>query len=334
MLVLVTGGGGFVGQPPGPRVSWPGATASAASCAGPAIPEGLAGLPVEIVVGDVTRPASLAGGPRRASTRSTTWRRGSRPCREREMLRDERARHLQPGGGRLRRPDASRGSSTARAWRSAGRATGRPAVTEAAPYRPVTWYGALEGARRADRARVGGAGAARRRRPPARRVRPSGSRAPLRLPDASSKGVRPLLGPQPKTYSWVLRGRPGRRARRASAAIPARSGGPSSRPTRRRPPWSGSSTSRSRPSGVGRARVRLPVSLVRVLAGRGRPPRAGDRHARDADARQGERARADGLGLLGRMPRRETLGWRARTPLESGVPGRPRWYREQGWHLT
>ena len=325
MLVLVTGGGGFVGHHLVRRLL---AGGDRVRCLlrRPGIPEGLAGLPVEVVVGDVTRPATLPAAlegveeVHHLAARLTA-------LSEREMY-ETNAR------GTYNLVAASCAVPTLRRFvhcsslAVSGPSDGTAGVTEACTYRPVTWYGASKAL--AERIVLASA----ERGLPAVVVRPPVVYGPrdrglLSVFQTLSKGVRPLLGPQPKTYSWV------HGADLADALV----------------------TLGRHPDALGRAwfaaheetatlerfldlalkalgrrarTVRLPVSFVRILAG------AADLCAQASGTpAMLTRDKVNELAPMAWVCRTDAaaseLGWRARTPLEVGVPETARWYREQGW---
>lgn len=325
MLVLVTGGGGFVGHHVVRRLL---AEGDRVRCLlrRPGVPEGLAGLPVEVVVGDVTRPETL-----RAALEGVEE---VHHLAARLTARSEREMFETNARGTWNLVAAACASPSLRRFvhcsslAVSGPSDGTAGVTEDAPYRPVTWYGASK----ALAERVVLASAAKGL--PAVVVRPPivygpRDRGLLSVFQTLSKGVRPLLGPQPKTYSWVhgadladalvVLGRHPEAAGRVWFAAHER--------TATLEQFLDLAL-----AALGRRAhtVRLPVSLVRLLAGAsdllvqltGTPGML----TRDKVNELSPRAWVCATDAATR-----TLGWRARTPLEEGVGETARWYREHGW---
>lgn len=325
MLVLVTGGGGFVGHHLVRRLL---AEGDRVRCLlrRPSVPAGLAGLPVEIVVGDVTRPASLPAALEgveevvHLAARLTA-------TSEREMF-ETNAR------GTWHLVAAACATPTLRRFvhcsslAVSGPSDGSTGVLEDAPYRPLTWYGASKSLAE----RIVLASAAKGL--PAVVVRPPivygpRDRGLLSVFQALSKGIRPLLGPQPKTYSWV------HGADLADALVRiGRHPGALGRA------WFAAHEETATLerfldlalSALGRTArtLRLPISLVRLLAG------ASDLLVQVTGApgmltRDKVNELAPMAWVCGTDAASSVLGWRARTPLAQGVPETARWYREQGW---
>lgn len=325
MLVLVTGGGGFVGHHLVRRLL---AEGDRVRCLlrRPGVPAGLEGLPVEVVVGDVTRPASLP--PALEGVEEVVH------LAARLTAKSEREMFQTNARGTWHLVAAASAVPTLRRFVHCsslavnGPSDGMRGVAEDAPYRPLTWYGASK----ALAERIVLASAAKGL--PAVVVRPPivygpRDRGLLSVFQALSKGVRPLLGPQPKTYSWV------HGADLADALV--RIG--------RHPAALGRAWFAAHAQAAtleqfldlalsalgGRARtLRLPVSLVRLLAG------ASDLLAQVTGTpgmltRDKVNELAPMAWVCGTEAAAHTLGWRARIPLEEGVPETARWYREHGW---
>ncbi len=325
MLVLVTGGGGFVGHHLVRRLLSEG---DRVRCLlrRPGLPEGLSGMPVEVVVGDVTRPDSLAAALEGVEE--------VHHLAARLTARSEREMFETNARGTWNLVEAACAAPTLRRFvhcsslAVVGPSDGTTGVAEDAPYRPLTWYGASK----ALAERIVLASAARGL--PAVVVRPPivygpRDRGLLSVFQALARGIRPLLGPQPKTYSWV------HGADLADALVTLG----------RHPRALGRVWFAAHPeagtlerfldlalSALGRrARtLRLPESLVRLLAG------ASDLLVQ-VTGTPGMLTR-DKVNELAPMAwvcsadaAARTLGWRAGTSLEAGVPETARWYRDQGW---
>ncbi len=325
MLVLVTGGGGFVGHHVVRRLL---AEGDRVRCLlrRPGVPEGLRGLPVEVVVGDVTRPDSLPAallGVEEVVHLAARLTAAS----EREMF-ETNAR------GTYHLVAAACSTPTVRRFvhcsslAVCGPSDGGAGVAEDGPYRPVTWYGASKAL--SERIVLASAGKGL----PAVVVRPPivygpRDRGLLSVFQALSKGFRPLLGAQPKVYSWVFG------PDLADALLHVG----------RHPEALGRVWFAAHPepatlerfldlalAALGRSArtLRLPVSFVRLLAGAsdllvqltGQPGML----TRDKVHELAPRAWVCATDRVTR-----TLGWRAATSLGEGVPETVRWYREHGW---
>ena len=203
MRVLLTGGHGFVGSHLVRRLL---AEGDEVRCLvrRRGVPPALAGLPVETVVGGRDRADEPPLGARRAWTRSITWRPGSRVPDAGRHVPYERAAGRDTSSRPRPAAAVSRASSTARRLAVAAPRTGSRPQTEAGPCRPVTWYGASR--------RPSPSGSSSRTRDAGCRSRSCGRRSSTaraigacsRCSKPSPAGWKPLLGPQPKWYSWVF----------------------------------------------------------------------------------------------------------------------------------
>lgn len=164
----------------------------------PGVPEALAGLDVECVPGDVTRPADLV---RAVADVDEVYHLAARLTArsEREMLETN-------GRGTRHLVDAARRAGVRRFVHVSSLAVAGPGDaaaprTEARDGAPVTWYGRSKAL--AERVVRGAAGPM-----PFTIVRPPVVYGPrdrglLSMFQTVAKGIRPLLGRQPKHYSWV-----------------------------------------------------------------------------------------------------------------------------------
>jgi len=200
MRVLLTGGHGFVGSHLVRRLL---AEGDQVRCLvrRPGVPPALAGLPVETVVGDVTKPRSL---PSALEGVEEVYHLAARlsALTEADMFRTN------AGGTRHLVEAAARRGGLARfvhcsSLAVAGPSDGVRPQTEAGPCRPVTWYGASKALAERIVLAYGERGL------PVTVVRPPSVYGPrdrglLSVFQAVARGWKPLLGPQPKRYSWVF----------------------------------------------------------------------------------------------------------------------------------
>jgi nucleoside-diphosphate-sugar epimerase len=324
--VLLTGGHGFIGSHlvrlllrEGDRVR------CLVRRAG--VPDSLAGLPVEVVPGDVTRPETLERAlegveeVHHLAGRLTSLTR-------REMVHTNVRGTWNLAAAALRAGTVRRFVHCSSLAVSGPTPDGCPATTEDAVPNPVTWYGASK----AESERV--VRAVGERGLPFTVVRPPvvyGPRDKALLPlfRLAAAGLRPALGRPGKRYSWVygpdlaeaflrLARSPGAQGRTYFA------GHPEEAPAERFVERAAAAAGRR---GV---EVRLPESLLSLVA-----------HVSDSVAQVTGRP-----AMLTRDKMHELVpsawvcdssaaerdaGWRARTGIEDGVRETMRWYVEAGW---
>jgi nucleoside-diphosphate-sugar epimerase len=325
MFVLVTGGHGFVGSNVVARLL---ARGDRVRCLvrGGASPEALAGLDVEVVRGDVTRPetlpAALAGVEEvhHLAARVTA-------------LSEAEMRETNVGGTR-HLAEAALAAGTVRRFVlcSSQAVTGPsglgPALTEAAPPRPGTWYGRSKADAERALQEVGERGL------PYTVARPSSVYGPrdrglLPVFRTVARGVLPMLGQQPKLYSWAY-GEDVGEAMVALARSERAEGGTYFVAHPEPATMEEFLTVVARALGRRGVRVRVPDALLRSLA-------YGADLVAQATGRPGmlTRDKVNDLVPRGWVCRVDALerdtGFRARTPLEAGVAATVAWYRAQGW---
>lgn len=196
MRVLVTGGHGFVGSHVVDRLL---AGGDRVRCLlrRPGLPETLAGKDVEVVRGDV-RDASAAARALRGVDEVYHLAALTRSLTRRAML------ETNLGGTRTLLAALARARPSGRfllcsSLAAAGPAPGGRWLDEAAPCRPVTWYG--ESKRLAEEATRAAGIAATIVRPPA--VYGPRDRDFLPVFQAAARGLRPALGERPSRYHFV-----------------------------------------------------------------------------------------------------------------------------------
>jgi len=323
--VLVTGGHGFVGSHLVRRLL---AEGDRVRCLvrREGVPEHLAGLPVELAVGDVTRPDTLA---RAVDGMDEVFHLAARltALTERDMFRTN-------GGGTRHLVDATaRAGGVARfvhcsSLAVAGPSEGDAPRTEGSDGAPVTWYGASKAlAERVVRGRAGTGLAYTIVRPPV--VYGPRDRGLLSLFQSVAKGLQPLLGTQPKHYSWVY----GPDLADALVVLG------------RHPATVGRTYYACHPEvttmeafldlvagAIGRRglRLRLPDSLVRLVArvsdlvaqGTGTPAMLTVDKTHEIEPR---------AWVCSPAAAARDVGWRATTPVDVGVPATVAWLREARW---
>jgi 2-alkyl-3-oxoalkanoate reductase len=325
MRTLVTGGHGFVGSHVVRRLL---AEGGLVRCLvrGDAVPASLEGLGVELAVGDLLRPASLARaleGVDEVFHLAARLTARTRAEMDRTNVGGTRALldAVVAAGGVRRFVHCSSISV-------AGPCAPAAAHAEAGDHRPVTWYGASKAAAE----RVVASFAARGL--PTTVVRPSAVYGPrdrgmLSVFRLACRGLAPLVGAQPKTYSWVygpdladalvvLGRHPVSVGRLYYAAHPE---------VTTMEDFVGAI---ARACGRGSRRFVAPDSFVRLAA-------------RVADLV----AQATGTASMLTLDKTNELlasrwvcdagaatrdtGWVATTPIAVGVPATVRWYREHSW---
>jgi nucleoside-diphosphate-sugar epimerase len=325
MLVLVTGGHGFVGSSVVRRLL---AGGDRVRCLvrSAGVPESLEGLGVEIVRGDVTRaetlPAALAGvgEVHHLAARVTA-------------LSEAQMRATNVTGTRLLAEAALAARTVSRFVLCSSQAvTGPsgfgPALDEAAPPNPGTWYGRSKADAEEALARVGARGL------PFTIARPSSiygprDRALLPIFRAIARGVLPILGPQPKRHSWIY----GEDVGEAMVVL-ARSEKTLGRTYFVAHPEPATMEvflgTAARALGRRGVRIRIPDALLRSLA-------YGADLVAQATGRPGMLTRDKVHDLVPRGwvccvdAAERDAGFRARTSLEEGIPATVAWYREHGW---
>jgi nucleoside-diphosphate-sugar epimerase len=324
-VVLVTGGPGFIGSHLVRRLV---ARGDRVRCLvrRPGVPESLQGLPVETVPGDVTRPASLRAACEGVEEVFHLAARLTSRTR-REMFETNAL-------GTRRLLDAAWASGPVRrfVYCSSLAVTGPSGAgdchTEDAPHAPLTAYGASKalGERIVHAFRERGM-ATTIVRPPV--VYGPRDRGLLQVFQAAARGWKPLLGPQPKRYSWVY----GDDLAEALVVLG------------RAPAAVGRTYFAAHPevttlehfldlataaSGRRGRTIAVPEALLSLAAA------ASDLVAQ-ATGRPGMLTR-DKMNEI--VPRGWTCSpaaaerdaaWRARTPLSEGIPATVAWYREHGW---
>lgn len=323
--VLVTGGHGFVGSHLVRRLL---AGGDRVRCLvrRDGVPEHLTGLPVEVVVGDVTRPDSLA---RAVDGVDEVYHLAARltAMTERDMLRTN-------GGGTRHLVDAAvRAGGVARFVHCSSLAVAGPsddgvARTEASDGRPVTWYGTSKAlAERVVRGRTAPGLAYTIVRPPV--VYGPRDRGLLSLFQAVAKGLQPLLGAQPKHYSWVygpdladalvvLGRHPATVGRTYYACHPEVT------------TMAAFLDATARAVGRRGLRLTLPDSLVRLVAtvsdvvaqATGTPAMLTVDKTHEIEPR---------AWVCSPAAAARDAGWRATTSIEAGIPATVAWLREAGW---
>ena len=285
--ILVTGASGFVGSHLVPRCSTPATESSRSSATRTAAATGRgAGSPpaqrdaVETRIGDVTRPATLAGGPRRR-------RRGPPPRRHPARLR----RRRDPPAGQ-HRGDAERAPGRARGRASAGSSTsGAMGVVDDPDLHYASSKAKAIALVRDERARLDGP---RRRRSCSGRATGSStsSRAWSGCRRASSRSPAPARRGSSRWRSTTSRGRrsTSRRRRRRSGASTCSAGRATGRTAR-------SSRRSCAGWGSGGLLVPMPVPLIRLVAGSAELVRLPFPVATD----QLRQLKLDNVGPLGRV---------------------------------
>ena len=326
MLALVTGAPGFVGHHlvreligRGDRVR--------CLVRRPGLPDALAGLDVEIVLGDVTRPETLR---RAVDGVAEIYHLAARlsATHERQMLETNAlgTRHVL---------DAALGSKdlvrfvhcSSLAVTGPCRADAQP-VVESTPPAPVSWYGRSKAL--AERAVAAFADAGM----PTTIVRPPVVYGPrdrglLSVFQAVAKGLRPLLGREPKSYSWIY-GPDLAQALVVLGRHPATVGRTYFVSHAEATPMETFLEFAAVALGRRGIPLRLPESLIALLAG------VSDLAAQ-VTGRPGmlTRDKVNELRPAAWVCSSEAAaldtGWRASTPLALGVTTTARWYREQGW---
>lgn len=326
MLVLVTGGHGFVGSHLVRRLLQEG---DRVRCLvrKPGTPASLSGLEVDCRVGDVTRPETLE---KAVEGVDEVYHLAAKltASSEAEMLRTNASgtRHLVEAAARTGRVNRFVHCSSLAV---VGPSPLSGSLAEGAPWAPVTWYGASKAlAERIVRS------VAPARSLPYTIVRPPvvygpNDRGLLSVFRAVAGGVRPLLGAQPKRYSWIY----GPDLADALVTLGRHEA------TKGKTYFAAHETP---------ATMEVFLDLVAKAVGRpGRAVRAPDSLLRLAASLLDVAAQATGKpGMLTRdkvnelVPRAwvcctdaasRDVGWRATTPLEVGIPATVRWYGEQGW---
>ena len=323
--VLVTGGHGFVGSHLVRRLL---AEGDRVRCLvrRDGVPDNLMDLPVELAVGDVTRPETLV---RAVDGVDEVYHLAARltAMSEAEMLRTN-------GGGTRHLVDAvARAGGVARfvhcsSLAVAGPCEGAAPRTEASDGRPVTWYGASKAlAERVVRGRAGPGLAYTIVRPPV--VYGPRDRGLLSLFQTVARGLQPLLGRQPKHYSWVygpdladalvvLGRHPATVGRSYYACHPEVT------------TMEAFVDTVARATGRRGVRLTLPDSLVRLLArvsdvvaqASGSPAMLTVDKTHELEAR---------AWVCSPEAAARDAGWRAATPIERGVPATVAWLRKAGW---
>ncbi len=325
-LALVTGAPGFVG---GHLVRELLGRGTRVRClvrrAG--VPEALAGLDVELVEGDVTKPSTLAAA---VAGVDEVYHLAARltAIRERDML-ETNVR------GTRNLLEAARASSrlarfvhcSSLAVAGPCGADGRP-VVESTPCGPVTWYGRSKAL--AERAVLAFAAAGM----PVTIVRPPVVYGPrdrglLSVFQSVSRGVRPVLGRRPKSYSWVY-GPDLAEALVVLGRHPATVGRTYFAGHERAAPMEEFLDAVASALGRRTFALRVPESTVALLA------TASDLLAQATGSpgmltRDKVHELRPTAWVCSSEAAARDVGWRATTPLAEGVGATVRWYREAGW---
>lgn len=326
MLALVTGAPGFVGSHlvrelvgRGDRVR--------CLVRRPGTPAALAGLDVELVEGDVTRPETLA---RAVAGVNEVYHLAARltAMRERDMFETNAL-------GTRRLLEAAYGSRDLVRFVhcSSLAATGpcgpdRRPVDETTPPNPVTWYGRSKAL--AERA----VGVFTRAGMPTTIIRPPVVYGPrdrglLSVFQAVAKGIRPLLGRAPKSYSWIY-GPDLAHALVVLGRHPSTVGGTYFAGHADATPMDAFLDAAGRALGRRGVSLRLAESTIALLA------TASDVVAQATGSpgmltRDKVHELEPAAWVCSSEAAARDAGWRAPTALETGVAATARWYRDEGW---
>jgi len=326
VLALVTGAPGFVG---GHLVRELIGRGSRVRClvrrAG--VPEALAGLDVELVVGDVTRPSTLSAA---VAGVDEVYHLAARltALRERDML-ETNVR------GTRNLLDAARTSDRlARFVHCSSLAVAGPCLADGHPVleshrpAPVTWYGRSKAL--AERAVVAFSAVGM----PVTIVRPPivygpRDRGLLSVFQAIARGLKPVLGRRPKSYSWIY-GPDLARALVELGRHPATVGRTYFAGHEVAAPMEEFLEAAATALGRRTITVRMPESAVALLA------TASDLVAQATGApgmltRDKINELRPAAWVCSSDAAARDTGWRATTPLSEGVGVTARWYRDAGW---
>ena len=323
--VLVTGGHGFVGSHLVRRLLASGSTVRCLVRAG-GLPESLRGLPVQVVQGDLTRAETL--GPALIGIEEVFHLAARLTAASRREMFETNA----TGTRRLLEATSAAGTVERFVYCSTLAVCGASglgaATTEEAPHAPVTWYGASKALAERIVSTFGSRGL------PVTIVRPPivygpRDRGLLSVFQSVARGWKPLLGRQPKRYSWIY-------AEDLAEALVVLG---------RSPATAGKTYLATHPeivemetfldlvaSALARSArpIRVPDALLGLVAG------AADLVAQ-VTGRPGMLTRDKMAELVPRgwvcssEAATRDAGWTARTTLASGVPPTVAWYRENGW---
>jgi nucleoside-diphosphate-sugar epimerase len=293
----------------------------------PGVPDGLEGLDLELAVGDVTRPDSLPSATRGVNE---VYHLAARltAMHEHEMFETNAMGTRNLLEAVAGSPDLVRFvHCSSLAVAGPCRSEGEPVVESITPG-PVTWYGRSKALAERAVATFARAGL------PTTVVRPPVVYGPrdrglLSVFQAVAKGLRPLLGRRPKSYSWIY-GPDLAEALVTLGRHPATVGRTYFATHEIATPMEtflDAAASALDRRGIA---IRLPESMISLIA------RASDL-VTQATGKPGMLTRdkvneliPDAWVCSGDEAARDT-GWRARTPLAEGVATTARWYRDEGW---